>query len=380
MNAIDFARVPAPDLHAILAELRRAGPVVPALYHGRAGWLTTTHAETRAALADEDHFPSAQIQASLVGPTLQSMVGRHHRHNRALIASAFTPRSVDALRVELLEPLAHELIEGLAGRATFDLVEDFAHRFPALVISRLLGIPIHDEAIFLEWGMDLFLFPWKPAQATASWNAFRDYLRPVVRERRARPGPDLLSALTQASLAGQQLSDDEIFSFLANLYPAGADTAYKSISSMMAVVLASPPLHARARSDPGSRLAIADESLRYEAPVALLPRQVAQDCELAGEKLSAGAPILLGITAANRDPAVFADPDRFDPDRKHLEKSLVFGHGVHYCLGAQLARTELAVALGALVERFPAMRLEAPGDVQSVGAILRGPKRVVVRV
>ncbi len=380
MIAIDFARAPVPDLHAILAERRRAGPVVPATYHGRSAWLTTTHAVTRAALADEDRFPSAGIQESLVGPTLQSMVGRNHRRHRALIASAFTPRSVDGQRIELLEPIAHELIDGLADRSSFDVVEEFAHRYPALVISRMLGIPVHDESVFLEWGMDLFLFPWKPAQATASWRAFRDYLRPIVGVRRADPGPDLLSALVRAELDGERLSDDEVFSFLANLYPAGADTAYKAIASMMASVLADPVLSERARAEPGLREAIADEALRHEAPVALLPRQAERDCEVAGARVGAGEIVLIGITAANRDPDVFVEPDRFDPDRRGLEKSLVFGHGPHFCLGAQLARTELRVALAALVERFPRIRLTEPGEIASIGAILRGPKRVVVRV
>ena len=380
MNPIDFARAPVPDLHAILADLRREGPVGRVTFHGRPAWLTTTHAETRAALADEDQFPSASIQASLIGPTMQSMVGRGHRRNRALIAAAFTPRSVDAQRIELLEPLAHELIDGLAGQSSFDLVECFAHRFPALVITRMLGIPVHDEALFLQWGLDLFLFPWNPEKARAAWVAFRDYLAPIVRERRENPGADLLSALTRVELEGERLSADEIFSFLGILYPAGADTAYKAISSMLAVVLSLPALHERAQAEPALRQAIADEALRFEAPVALLPRRAGMDCELGGVSIRAGDQVLLGITAANRDPAVFDSPDVFDPERRQLEKSLVFGHGPHFCLGAQLARTELRIALGALVERFPGMRLEAGADVGSIGAILRGPRRVIVRV
>jgi len=380
MNPIDFARDPVPDLHAILAAHREAGPVRPVTFHGRPAWLTTTHAVTREALADESRFPSASIQAPLVGPTMQSMVGRAHRRNRALIAAAFTPRSVDSQRIGLLEPLAHELIDGLVGERRFDLVERFAHRFPALVITRLLGIPVHDEALFLRWGLDLFLFPWNPQKARAGWDAFRAYLAPVVRDRRERPGPDLLSALTQVELEGEKLSEDEIFSFLGILYPAGADTAYKAISSMMAAVLLDPALHARAIAEPAIRPAIADEALRFEAPVALLPRRAAIDCELAGTPIRAGDAMLVGITAANRDPAVFASPDTFDPDRRFLERSLVFGHGPHFCLGAQLARTELSVALGALVERFPELGLESPAEVRSIGAILRGPLRLDVRV
>jgi len=380
LSDVDFARAAVPDLHAILAEKRRAGPLARVTFHGRPARLTTTWAATRAALADEERFESASIQASLIGPTMQSMVGKDHRRNRALIASAFTPRSIDAQRTQLLEPLAHELIDGLAGESRFDLVERFAHRFPALVITRLLGIPVHDEALFLQWGLDLFLFPWNPEKARAAWRAFRDYLAPIVRARREAPGDDLLSALTRVELAGERLAEDEIFSFLGILYPAGADTAYKAISSMMGAVLSDRALFERARSEVGSRQAIADEALRWEAPVALLPRRAVRDGEIGGVAVRAGDPMLLGITAANRDPAVFDAPDRFDPDRRQLERSLAFGHGPHFCLGAQLARAELSVALGALVERFPALRLESTDPVQSVGAILRGPRSLAVRV
>ena len=380
MQDIDLARAPVPDLHVRLARERRQGTVVPVCFHGRPAWLTTTHAETRAALADEERFPSASIQEPLVGKTMQSMVGDEHRRNRALIASAFTPRSIGRQQTELLEPLAHELIDGLAGATRFDLVEQFAHRYPALVITRLLGIPVHDEALFLQWGLDLFLFPWNPEKARRAFRAFRDHLAPIVRDRRARPGEDLLSALVQAELEGERLSDDEIYSFLGILYPAGADTAYKAIASMMAVVLGERTLFERAQADVAVRASIADETLRWEAPVALLPRRSALDSHLGGQTIAKGDTLLIGITAANRDPAVFDAPDRFDPDRARLEKSLVFGHGPHFCLGAQLARAELRIALGALVERFPAMRLEDPADVETTGAILRGPRRVVVRI
>ncbi len=380
MQDVDLARAPVPDLHARLAAARQEGPVVGVCFHDRPAWLTTTHAETRTALADEARFPSASIQEPLVGKTMQSMVGAEHRRNRALIASAFTPRSIDAQERALLEPLAHELIDGLAATPRFDLVERFAHRYPALVITRLLGIPVHDEALFLRWGLDLFLFPWNPEKARRAWSAFRDYLAPIVRERRARPGPDLLSGLLRAELGGERLTDDEIFSFLGILYPAGADTAYKAISSMMAIVLRERDLFERAASDVALRASIADETLRWEAPVALLPRRCDRDTRLGGQPIAKGDTLLIGITAANRDPAVFDAPDRFDPGRPRLERSLVFGHGPHFCLGAQLARAELRVALGALVERFPALRLEDPADVETTGAILRGPRRVVVRI
>lgn len=275
------------------------------------------------------------------------------------------------------EPLLHETLAGLRSHGP---VPRFAHRYPALVITRLLGIPVHDEAQFLDWGFMLFQFPWDPDGARTAWQEFRTYLAPILWERRQHPGDDLLSALLQVELEGRELSDDEIFAFLGILYPAGADTAYKAISSMMAAVLSDRSLFERARDEPECRDAIADETLRWEPPVALLPRRAARDMEFGGVEIQTGDQMLLGIAAANRDPAIFDEPDRFDPERPRQKESLVFGHGPHVCLGAQLARAELSVALGTLAERFPAMSLAPSAEIETVGAILRGPRSVQVNV
>ncbi len=149
---------------------------------------------------------------------------------------------------------------------------------------------------------------------------------------------------------------------------------------MMAAVLSDRELFERARDEAESRDLIADETLRWEAPVALLPRTAACESQIAGTQIKPGDRMLLGIAAANRDPDVFVDPHRFNPDRKRLKDSLVFGHGPHICLGAGLARTELSVALGALAERFPNMSLEPSAQIETVGAILRGPRSVPVTV
>ena len=149
---------------------------------------------------------------------------------------------------------------------------------------------------------------------------------------------------------------------------------------MMAAVLSDRRLFERAREEPGSRDLIADEALRWEAPVALLPRTAACESQLAGIQIKPGDRMLMGIAAANRDPEIFVDPHRFDPDRKRLKDSLVFGHGVHICLGANLARTELSVALGALTEGFPRMSLEPSAQIETLGAILRGPRSLPVTV
>lgn len=377
---LDFAFARAPDLHARLAELRAEGPIVATLYQRKPAWVITRHAELRDAFKAEDLFQSGTIQEPLVGKTMQSMTGDQHRINRGLISFAFIPSAVGGLTDTLLEPLAFELLDELSTETEFDLVAGFARRFPAAVITRMLGIPVADEKQFLSWALMLFQYPWDPDGATEAWNAFKDYLAPILTHRRAHPGDDLLSVLLEADLEGRRLTDAEILSFIGILYPAGSDTAFKSIGSMMCAVLTNPDIRAQALADPESRASIAEEAMRWEPPVAVLPRRAVRDGEFAGTTIRAGEDVLFAIASANRDPAVFEDPDRFDPSRANLKQSLVFGHGVHICLGAQLARHEMRVALGAILERFPKMEIVDRDAVEISGAILRGPRELTVRV
>jgi cytochrome P450 len=378
-HEIDFAAALVPDLHAVLSELREAGSVVAARLHKQPAWIITRHAELRKAFKDEAHFHSAAIQEPLVGKTMQSMTGLQHRHNRSLISFAFIPSAIARLADTLVEPLAHEMLDELEGEPEFDLVSRFTHRFPAAVITRMLGIPVHDEQQFLEWALKLFQFPWDPSGARKAWTQFTEYLTPILKERRENPGEDLLSVLIEAELDGQNLADDEILSFIGILYPAGSDTAFKSMGSMMYGVLTHPDVRDQALGDPDSRAAIAEEAMRWEPPVALLPRRASRDCELGGVTIQADAQVIFAIAGANRDPRVFERPDDFDPARPRLKESLVFGHGPHVCLGAQLARDEMRIGLGAMLERFPGMRIVDPDSVEVVGGILRGPRRLLVR-
>jgi cytochrome P450 len=377
---IDFATARAPDLHAILAEMREAGAVVPGRLHGRPAWVITRHAELRAAFMDEAHFQSAAIQEPLVGPTLQSMTGEQHRLNRGLLSFAFTPAGISDLVDTLVEPLAHELLEETSGEAEFDLVADFTRRFPAAVITRMLGIPVHDEKQFLDWALALLQFPWDPAGASLAWQHFSNYLKPILKERRESPGEDLLSILIRADLDGRQLTDAEILAFIGILYPAGSDTAFKSMGSMMFGVLTHPDVREEALVEPASRSRIAEEAMRWEPPVALLPRRACRDSEIGGVRIASGSQVIFAIAAANRDPRVFDHPDLFDPSRARLRDSLVFGHGPHVCLGAQLAREEMRIGLGVMLERFPDMELVDASSVEVVGSILRGPRALWVRV
>jgi cytochrome P450 len=379
---LDFAHAPLPDLHAVLAGLRRHGPVVPVRFHGEKTWLILGYEELTAAFADDETFPSKtiyeRIAMPVMGKTIQCMAGDEHRRNRALVSHAFRPTLMKRAVETLLEPLAHELIDRFAGRGEVDLVAELARRFPFLAITRLLGIPVADEDKLIHWAQKLIEFPWDPEGARRGAREFTDYLRALVVERRARPGSDLVSELANLELDGERLSDEEIFSFFRLLFPAGSDTTYKNLGSLLATVLARPEVAELARADADAIPSVVDEGLRFEPPVALLPRACGKDVHWAGVHFAAGAPLLYGIAAANRDPAVFSDPDRFDPQRRP-NRHLTFGHGLHFCLGSHLARRELEVALAAVLLRLPGLRLAEPGAPPIVGAVIRGPERLRAR-
>jgi cytochrome P450 len=360
--------------------MRDEGAVVSGQLHGKPAWVITRHAELRAAFKDEAHFHSASIQEPLVGKTMQSMNSQQHRRNRGLISSAFIPSAINEISNTLVEAVAHEILSEVGSEREFDLISAFTRRFPAAVISRMLGVPVHDEKEFLDWAIKLFQFPWDPTGARRAWAHFTNYLKPILQERREEPGEDLLSILIRAELDGQRLTDAEILSFIGILYPAGSDTAFKSMGSMMYGVLTHPEIRDAALAEPAIRSRIAEEAMRWEPPVALLPRRASRDTEIGGVTIRSGSQVIFAIAAANRDPRVFDQPNAFDPSRPRLKESLVFGHGPHICLGAELAREEMKVGLGVMLERFPDMALVDSDSVEILGSILRGPRELRVRV
>jgi len=379
---LDFATAPLPDLHAVLGEIREQTPVAAVCFHGEIAYLTTRHAVLADAFANEDAMPSAAIHEHhaqpVMGRTIQCMTGEEHRIHRALASVAFRPAVMQRSVETLLEPLAHELIDGFAEHGSAELVEAFTHRFPFRVICRLLGIPVEDEEEMLGWALGLIDFPWNPEAALRASEAFTRYLEPLVEERRRQPGEDLISELAGARVEGHRLSDEEIYSFVRLLFPAGSDTTYKAIGSLLHLVLEQPGLRERLREHPEEQAGAVEEALRCEPPVALLPRRAAKHVVLAGVEVPANSPMLFGIAAANRDPRVYEDPDRFDW-RRRTRGLLPFGKGVHFCLGSHLARREMEVALGALLERLPRLRLVEPDRGRIVGAVMRGPESLPVR-
>ena len=378
---IDFATADIPDLHAILADLRARHRVAPVRYHGKRAWLITRHRDLHAAFADDEALPSAAAYLRHSGPvmgrTIQCMAGDEHRRNRALVSHAFRPKRMQAFVESFLAPVAHRLIDGFAARGSADLVAEYTTRYAFAVIARLLDFPPTAEADLRRWGDGLLEFPWDPEGALRASREFTAYLEPLVAERRRRPGDDLVSSLATVEVEGERLADEEIFSFLRLLFPAGADTTYRGLGSMVFGVLTHPEVYAKLCRDPSAVPDAVQESLRWEPPTALLPRFAPEDLHWAGVDIPGGSEVLFGIVSANRDPEVFEDPDRFDPGRRSRQ-SLHFGHGLHFCLGSHLARREMEVSLKALLERLPGLRLADPEAVRISGTVLRGPETLPV--
>jgi cytochrome P450 len=198
-----------------------------------------------------------------------------------------------------------------------------------------------------------------------------------VRDRRDKPSADLISMLATAEEEGQRLSDEEIFSFIRLLFPAGADTTYLSIGSMMLSVLSEPKLMQRLLDEPEQRGWAVEESLRLNGTIGLQPRYTEQAVTIAGVAIPADSVLLYGNAPANHDPEVFADPDHFDLDR-HPSRMLTFGKGVHFCLGSHLARAEMQISLNVLLDRLDGLRLVDPENAQITQSILRGPRALRV--
>lgn len=378
---IDFGLDELPDLHELMARLQAGDRrVVPVRYIGGTAWLLFRHADVYAAYRDTEHFPSSaaytRIAMPTMGRTIQCMEGEEHRIKRALVSGAFLPTVVRRHTEQLLRPLAHRLIDGFAGRTELDLVEAFCHRYPLQVITGLLGIPSDDEAQLIEWIHGLFQYPWDQQGALAARDALTAYLLPVVAARRERPQDDLISALTTAQIEGHALDDEDILAFVRLLFPAGADTTYLALGSMLSAVLADDPLRQRLLAEPANIPAAVEESLRLFGTVCLLPRYTETGFQLGDSSIPPQSTVLFGTAPADRDAQVFADPQRFDLERqpRHL---VTFGGGAHFCLGTHLARAELCVSLELLLQRLPGLRLR-DGPVAASGAVLRGVRRLPV--
>ena len=300
-----------------------------------------------------------------------------HTRLRRLVNKAFTPRVVEGLRTRV-QALVDEMLDAVAARGEMELIHDLAYPLPVTVIAELLGIPIDDRVRFKHWS-DTLAGLLDPLQATEgfgpterAFNEITTYMRPIFAARRDAPRDDLISALVAVEDEGQRLTETELMALTMLILGAGHETTTNLIANAVLALLRHPDQRRRLQDDPSLIGSAVEEFLRYDSPVQLTDRVATVDCEIAGRRIPRGRVVVLLIGAANRDPARFPDPDRFDITRKD-NQHLSFGYGAHFCLGAALARVEAQIAIATLLRRFPDFDGERAPKQWKRSMVLRGP-------
>jgi len=301
-----------------------------------------------------------------------------HRRYRSLVSKAFSQRALARRQDELVEGVTRELIDRFAARGRAELVREFTFPYPTQIIAGLLGLPRADFPQFQRWSISLLSFTVNRERGIAASKALEEYFIPILAARRAEPRDDLISTLAHAEIDGEHLSDEEIFSFLRLLLPAGVETTYRSTGNLLFGLLSNPEQLAAVRSDRSLVPQAIEEAIRWEAPLLIITRVATRDTELAGVPIPAGSAVMPMLGAANRDENRYPDPDRFDIFRAP-QPHISFGLGVHVCLGMHLARLEMRVALELLLERLPNLRLDPEGDDPHIrGQVFRSPTTLPV--
>lgn len=382
----EFAR----DPYALYAELRAEGPVHRIDFpEGAEAFLVVDYEHGSAALndprlsKDTAHSSVPVDPAPFFGGTMLGMDPPGHTRLRRLVAKAFTPRRVEGLRSRV-QQITGELLDGLEG--TVDLLEAFAVPLPIQVICELLGVPPEDRGEFRAWTA-VMTAPAHGAEALARRREvaglFTGHLAGVVAERRARPQDDLISGMVEARDGDAALSDHELLNTIALLLIAGHDTTVNLIGNGVLALLRAPDQLELLRSRPELLPSAVEELLRFDGPIERASQRIAvEDMEIAGVRIPRGSWVHVSLGAAGRDPGAFDDPGRLDVTRAP-NRHLAFGHGLHFCLGAPLARLEGEVAIGGLLARFPGLALAVPPSElrrHRAGSIVRGLVSLPVRV
>ncbi|MEU3838588.1 cytochrome P450 [Streptomyces sp. NPDC028635] len=378
------------EIHPAFEELREAEPLARVkLPYGDEGWLVTRYDDVRTVNSDP-RFSRAQIGEDTPrttplarrGDTILSMDPPEHTRLRRLLSKAFTAR-----RMGQLQPWLEELFSGLLDGVQrmgppADVVRDLAEPFTIAVICRLLGVPYEDRGKFQHWSeVIMSTTAYSKEEALAADRAIRTYLAGLVSARRAEPHDDLLGVLVAARDEGDRLSEEELITFGVTLLVAGHETSAHQLANMLYVLLTHEDQLRLVREQPELLPGAVEELLRY-VPLGNgigNARIAREDVELSGGTVCAGEGVMAAAVNANRDPRVFTDPERLDVTREK-NPHLAFGHGAHYCLGAQLARMELRVAIGGVLGRFPGLRLAVPAEEieWKTGGLFRGPRRLPV--
>ncbi len=364
--------------------LRREAPVYWSAKWS--AWLVTRHDDVLDVLRDHARFSNMGRYTQYLGQRsdaereqLASLI-EHYEHGglvqsdppahtrlRRLMNLAFTPRAVARMR-ESVEEIVRHLLDEAEQRGSLELIGDFAFPLPAIVIAGMLGVPPEEREQFKVWSSQIqrFLgsgdahFPYA-LEAQESWRRMNTYFAALLEERTRAPQDDLVSAFAAAHDGDETLGRDELVRTCGAMLIAGHETTTNLIASGALALLTHPDQLAMLRDDPTLYPGAVEEFLRYDSPFQSAPRTVVTETELRGQRLLPGQLVYVMLGAANRDPEQFADPNRLDI-RRQDGKQLAFGHGIHHCLGAALARLEAPIALQRLLERFPSLALD-PHDL-----------------
>lgn len=362
------------DLHRPLGAARERHPLA---HNGIDGGLSVLrYADVDALLRDErvesagaemfddGGLPDGPFRRFVAG-MLFTQNGEKHARLRSLVGRAFTPRTASRMRPRIRE-IAHELVDGVEARGELEFVEEFAHPLPVRVISEMIGVPASDHPRFARWTSDLglgFTQVFTPDLVRTLDDAVLglvDYVGNLVAGRRRHPRDDLVSELVAAEEQGDRLSPEELTTMIVNLLFGGHDTTKSLLQIAVHTLLRHPGAWERLRDDPSSIADAVEEVLRFEPVVTGIVRVARRPLEIAGVAVEPGESLFLSLVSANRDPRRFRDPDCFDPARDD-QRHFGFGFGLHFCVGAALARAEAQEALAVLLERLPRLALdEAP--------------------
>jgi cytochrome P450 len=375
-------RDPYPDF----ADQRRQAPVSRSLLQGPNGPAEVvdvwSYNEVDQVFRDNETFSSGAIRELMelvMGPyVLVGMDEPEHRRHRSLVSQAFRQKALLEWETDFVDVVVNRLIDRFESRGHADLVREFTFRFPVMVIAGILGVPPGDSAEFHQYATAIVNVAADPEAGFAASAAMREYLSVIVEERRADPQDDVISELVQAEIDGERLGDEEIYSFLRLLLPAGAETTYRATGNFLFGLLADRRQWDALRRDRSLMAQAIEEAVRWESPLTLTSRAATRDVELAGVEIAEGSHVVAHIGSANRDETRWDRADEFDIFREQ-KPHISFAAGPHMCLGMHLARMEMRSAVGALLDRLPDMQLDpAAEDIHIHGEVFRSPPSLPV--
>jgi cytochrome P450 len=385
------------DPYPVFAELRAECPVRAGSFHEQFGldepvdpayldesvtpYTPLSFEAVQAVLKDGETFSSSGYANSMgivMGHSILEMDEPEHHSYRSLITQAFTRKAMERWEVELVGPIVNGLIDSFADDGRADLVRELFWPFPVHVIAGMLGLPGEELPEFHRKAVELISIGFDIERGLNASQWLYEFFAAVIADRRQEPRGDVISVLAEAELDGQRLTDEEIIAFLRLLLPAGAETTYRSSSNLMFGLLSRPEQLDRLRDDRSLMPQAIEEGLRWEPPLTGIGRTATREVEVEGVVIPSGSPINVCLGGANRDPSRWDRPDEYDLFREP-KQHLAFAFGPHMCLGMHLARMETTVAINAVLDRLPNVRLDPDAPTPSItGLTFRAPNTLPV--